>query len=336
MEHYKNPMDVGTIFERTVDLIGKTFVRNITVTVIFLLLPIVLLTVTANDFYSSVFTLEQENLAGAEPDIDKLIPFIIRFTFFIISTILFAVGSLLAEMAVIQIVAGEINENPVSYPGAIARTFDKKWIRGIGEEMLKIFAIGGGGALLAIAVSIVAAIFGSGSGGDGGAFPVLLMFLIFMLVIPAFVYLFIAWNFGLYSISINDTRIVESLRESWNLVRGHWWRTFGILILLMIITQFIVMIISTPFTFGTMWDVYKEFFTLLNNSKGDVDPDAFRKIQGSLGTGIGIGSGIGAVIRLMITPVFTCVMYYDLRSRQYRPAEPEKEPQVFSSPTQEL
>lgn len=335
MEQYHSPMDVGTIFERTVDLIGKTFVRNITVTAIFLFLPIILLTVTANDFYSGVYSLEQEGIAGAEQDLETLLPFITTFVFFIISTILFAVGSLLAEMAVIQIVAGEITENAISYPAAIARTFDKKWIRGIGEEMLKMFAIGGGGAVIAIAVTIIGTIFGSGSGDDGGVFSVLLMFFIFFLTLPAIIYMFISWTFGLYSISINDTRIVESLGESWNLVRGHWWRTFGILMLLMIITQFIVMIISTPFTFGTMWDVYKEFFTMLGNSKGNVDPEAFQKIQGSLGTGIGIGTGIGAIIRLMITPIFTCVMFYDLRSRQYRPAEPEQPPQIFTPPSQE-
>jgi hypothetical protein len=333
MEHYKNPMDVGTIFERTVDLIGKTFVRNITVTVIFLFLPIVLLTVAANDFYAGVFELEQNGIAGAEQNLDTLIPFFTRFAFFIISTIIFTVGSLLAEMAVIQIVAGEINENPISYPGAIARTFDKKWIRGIGEEMLKIFAVGGGAAVLGIAAAILGAIFGS---GDGGAFSMIMIFFMVLFVLPAIIYIFIAWTFGLYSISINDTRIVESLRESWNLVRGHWWRTFGILMLLMIITQFIVMIISTPFTFGTMWDVYKEFFTLLNNSKGDIDPNAFQKIQGSLGTGIGIGTGIGVLIRLMITPVFTCVMFYDLRSRQNRIAEPEQAPQTLTPPSQEM
>lgn len=336
MEQYQNPMDVGTIFERTIDLIGKTFIRNITVTIIFLFLPIILLTVAANDFYSGIASFQQDGTGGIEQDIETLIPYFMRFLFFMISTVIFAVGSLLAEMAIIQIVSGEMNEQTISYPGAIARTFDKKWIRGIGEETLKIVAIGGIGVILAIAFAVIGAIFGSSSGEDGGAFSALLIFLVFLVVFPLFFYLFIAWNFGLYSISINDTRIVESLRESWHLVRGHWWRTFGIFMLLSIITQFIVMIISTPFTFGSMWDVYREFFTALNQNKGDVDPNTMIKLQGSMGTGIGIGSGIGAIIRLMISPVFLCVMYYDLRARKNTPAVPEQHPQPVTPPPQEM
>jgi hypothetical protein len=65
-----------------------------------------------------------------------------------------------------------------------------------------------------------------------------------------------------------------------------------------------------------MWDFYKEYFTLLGKTGGNIDPQSLAQLENSVGPGIAIGSGISALLSLLITPVFTVVMYYDLCARE--------------------
>ncbi len=147
-------------------------------------------------------------------------------------------------------------------------------------------------------------------------------------LLPFLFYVMIKWYFALTAVAVDDLTVIESLRKSWQLIGGYWWRTFGILILLTILSQFVIAIISLPITFGSMWDFYKEYFTLLGKTGGNIDPQSLAELQKSAGPGIAIGSGISALLSLLITPVFTVVMYYDLRARENLGATIKQQPVI--------
>ena len=61
-------------------------------------------------------------------------------------------------------------------------------------------------------------------------------------------YLYIAFALAPPAIVLERQRVVASLRRSRALVRGAWWRTFGILLLVNLIAQVLAGILGVPFT----------------------------------------------------------------------------------------
>jgi len=225
--------------------------------------------------------------------------------------------ALFAEIAVSVVVSQELLSRPISYSDAISETFSQKWLYGIGQAILKSLILIGGIIVIAIFLGILAAL--------SQALMGLMMVLIILILIPFFIYLTIKWYFSLTAVAVEDIGVTDSLRKSWNLVDGHWWRTFGILFLLTIIAQLIVLIVSSPIIFAFMWDFYKEYFQSFGATGGNIDPETSRQVMRNMGPGMGISIGISPLISLLITPVFTVVMYYDLRARNNEFPQPKEE-----------
>jgi hypothetical protein len=78
----------------------------------------------------------------------------------------------------------------------------------------------------------------------------------FILGVPAFVavaaYLYTAFALAPPAIVLERQGVVASLRRSRSLVRGAWWRTFGILLLVNLIAQVLAGILGVPFTVLTL------------------------------------------------------------------------------------
>jgi hypothetical protein len=310
MDENLTPMDLSEIFEKVFSLFGTTVVRNLIIAVVFLLLPIILLVFATNDFYSSMAEINKLNSAGSSESGNIFFSMFPTLAYFLVALLFFVLGTTFAEIAIMIIAAGEIRGEEVSYTSAIVGTFDKKWLRVIGAGFLKVVAVMG----LMIVFGIVAAVV-SAVAGKGTVLTVLYFFGI-AAALGVMVFIFVRWAFSSTAIAADDYQISDALGQSWTIVKGHWWRTAGILLLFSILTQFIITIVSLPFTFGSMWNVYKEFFTMLQETKGNISPQDLRSAQGSMGFGAGISSGISGLLTLLIQPLFMVVMYFDLVARR--------------------
>ncbi|MET8332333.1 hypothetical protein ABZV14_08730 [Streptosporangium canum] len=103
-------------------------------------------------------------------------------------------------------------------------------------------------AMLLPMVVVVLVIAGLGAAGAGfGA-----LFLVGALAMLGFVAyaLFITTRLALApSVAVLERRgVVDSLRRSWNLVGGGFWRTLGILLLTQLITALVALVLSIPFS----------------------------------------------------------------------------------------
>jgi hypothetical protein len=302
------PLTLGDIFEKTFSLIGKTFFRNLCIAVLILLFPIILMAIAADDFYSSLADMQDTvHQVQSAPGLDMILPILSTLSFFLIATLVFALGVLFAEIAISIVVSNEISSHPITFSDALSELFDLKWLYGIGQAVLKFLIFIGGIIILGIILAIFSALSKMLMG--------LMVVLCLLVLIPVIAYIALKWYFSLTAIAVDDLTIIESLRTSWYLVEGYWWRTFGILLLLSILTQFAISIVSLPITFGSMWDVYKEYFTMLGKTGGNINPEMLRNLEKSFGPGIAIGSGISALLSLLVTPVYMVVLYYDLRAR---------------------
>lgn len=108
-----------------------------------------------------------------------------------------------------------------------------------------------------------------------------------------------------------------SFSESWNIVKGHWWRTFGIIIVISIVVNFALGLITTPISFGLMWGYFSQYFKMMAAGGNTNDPKAMFDLLNKFGTNIGIVLIISVLLHLMITPLFNVVMYFDLKVRKH-------------------
>ncbi len=305
------PMTLGDIFDRTLRLIGKTFTRNAAISVSFLIVPVILLTIAANHFYSSLPNFS----AGATPNnIGAIGPMFAGGFYFGIASMLFAFAAMMAEIAISILIGGELNSERIDYATAVKMTFGSRWLNGIGEGVLKTLAIFGVVIFTAILGGIIAAAAGRGSAGSTGLL-VLFTVLFILIIVAALLYCLLRLYFALTAVAVQDLGPIEAFKKSWFLVGGHWWRTLGILILFFLLSSFAISVITVPVTFGSMWGEYKDLFTALGQSGGHMDPSQLRHLQTGIGHLIGIGSGLSSILSLLLTPAFTVVMYFDLRAR---------------------
>jgi membrane-anchored glycerophosphoryl diester phosphodiesterase (GDPDase) len=242
-----------------------------------------------------------------ENNFDTIMSMLGTLTFFGVATLVLMLGMMFAEIAISIVVSEELNLRSITFKDAIDETFRGKWLYGIGQALLKIIIFVGGVIIVGIVVAILGVI--------SKALMGLILVLLFIVLIPIVIYVVFKWYFSLTAIAVDDLTVMESLRESWHLVTGYWWRTVGILILFSLITQFVIMIVSLPITFGSMWDVYKEYFTMLGKTGGKIDPATLKNFESSFGPGVSISTGISSLLTLLISPVYTVVMYFDLRAR---------------------
>jgi hypothetical protein len=264
--------------------------------------------IATDDLYSSLADMQDSvHQVQSAPGLDMILPILSTLAFFLIATLVFALGVLFAEIAISIVVSQEIFSYPITFWDALSELFNLKWLYGIGQAVLKFFIFVGGIIILGIILAIFAALSKLLMG--------IMVVLCLLVLIPAIAYITLKWYFSLTAIAVDDLTVIESLRASWYLVEGYWWRTLGILVLLSILTQFAISIVSLPITFGSMWDVYKEYFTMLGKTGGNINPEMLKNLEKSFGPGIALGSGISALLSLLVTPVYMVVLYYDLQAR---------------------
>ncbi|MFJ8631857.1 glycerophosphoryl diester phosphodiesterase membrane domain-containing protein [Streptomyces sp. NPDC093568] len=162
--------------------------------------------------------------------------------------------------------------------------------------------------LMTVGLVIVGALPGilmaaSGSGDAGAALTILGM------LAAGIVALWLWFRFSLASpaLMLEKQGIVKALSRSAKLVRGSWWRVFGIQLLATIIANIVAAIVVIPFTF------------LGAALSGDATTNI---LEGSTDLGwtflivSGVGSVIGSMITFPISAGVTVLLYIDQRIRR--------------------
>lgn len=162
--------------------------------------------------------------------------------------------------------------------------------------------------LIAVAVVAVGALPGilavvAGAGDGGAALAVLGSFATGVVAL----WLMVRFSLASPALMLEKQGILKSLSRSAKLVRGSWWRVFGIQLLATLIANIVASIVVLPFAFiASALD--GEGFTGLVNSGSDF---GWTYLIVS-----GVGSVIGAMITFPITAGVTVLLYIDQRIRR--------------------
>ncbi|KUN01527.1 hypothetical protein AQI95_31950 [Streptomyces yokosukanensis] len=188
---------------------------------------------------------------------------------------------------------------------------------GIGEawrdarpQLLKLF-----GLLILLGLIVVGVLFAGAlpgilvlavGGSDNGGAALLALGILAAAVVSA--WLVIRFCLSTPALMLERQSIVKALSRSAKLVRGSWWRTFGILLLTGLIVRIVEALISIPFTAIAAAVSGDGMDNLLGTSGGHVGWAALI-IQG-------IGALIGTALTLPISAGVTVLLYIDQRIRR--------------------
>ena len=135
--------------------------------------------------------------------------------------------------------------------------------------------------------------------------------------IPFGIYFSVRW--GLYTLPVlfEETTARNALRRSTELVRGTWWRVFGIMLAVSVIAFMISFILEVSFGFiltlmgvaeiegATLWDTIRRLFIPMPNEVGWL-PYAIRRFVSVVIAGLAMPIGI----------IGSMLLYFDLRVRK--------------------
>jgi hypothetical protein len=159
--------------------------------------------------------------------------------------------------------------------------------------------------ITAICVHALRSVAGGGSPGARGAivkgfesfapifFAVLLAaagIAVGLLVIVPGVYLFVRWFFVPQAVVLEGARNTGALRASSRLVAGAWWRTFGLVVLVNVLTLLVGYLLSAPFV-----------------ALADASDRAIWALSGQI---------LAASVTQPFIALFSTFLYYDLRERK--------------------
>jgi hypothetical protein len=121
--------------------------------------------------------------------------------------------------------------------------------------------------------------------------------------IPFGVYFFIAWSLVYQALLLEERGALDALGRSRQLVRGSWWRVFGIGLIMGLLTLGIVLVLSLPTALAQGLDQL-------------LDPSLAEQPTGA---GIVLEELTGSVAQLLANPIGVIgwtLLYYDLRMRK--------------------
>ena len=157
--------------------------------------------------------------------------------------------------------------------------------------------------------------------------PVLTGFLAVILYIAFICFitkLVVSYSFAEQTILFEESTATESFAESASLVRGSWWRVFGISMLVSIVVSFAAQLVSTPIiTVSLLPALNKIYEFILSAQYGNADSAAagafltqyMESIQRVMPV-LFLGQAVSVLISMLFTPVFMLLFYMDLRARK--------------------
>ena len=157
--------------------------------------------------------------------------------------------------------------------------------------------------LIAGAVAFVGVFAGALLIGLGGAALAIVGVPIILAGLAAAVYLYIRLSLAPCALVLEKVGIRDSLRRSWLLVKGDWWRVFAITLLTFVVALFVSLVIQVPFEligYGSLSDV--------TGGGGDI-----------LSTRTLIASSLGSIVTATLVDPFQAgvraLLYVDRRMR---------------------
>ncbi len=303
-------MKLGDIFSNAFNLLKTTFLRDSAIAAILLIPTGILLSFGIQNYFSLLGSFKSLGETGTvQADPQNVVNLFSGLFVTLITTAIFMMAFLAVTIGITEIVCREMEGERISIGSAFRKIFSFTYLRGIGQFFVFGFFFTIAFLLIILSISFASAI-------DNTAFTFITV-LIVLAVVFISIYLYFRWYFVLTAIVHTDGGVFESFSLSFSMVKGNWWRTFGLIILITFVVDFAVSLITTPISFILLWGYISQFMKMsLSNSGSKPDPAFVFKMMSSFGFNFSIVIILSTVLQMILTTIFNIVLYFDLRIRK--------------------
>ncbi len=302
-------MTLGDIFDRLFTLIAKTWLRNLIIASVILIIPVLIMAFSMNGFLSGIAGMANERNYGDEFATPGFVEVLGHLAVFAFGLLVFLFAAAAARLGVTIVSCAEMAGEPMDWRDALGRSFGIRYARVLGTYILTALAIGALIGVPYILIFVAIAVRSIALGLVAGLFLLGLGCLA--------VYVGIRWSFLVPAVAWEDLGVMASFRRSWSLVKDNWWRVLGIMLLMGIITSVAVSLVLAPFYVAAFLSFFSGIFSHLRGFQSEpADPRMFLEGLRSFGFGIGILSGVSSILQLLVSPLYVVVLYFDLRARK--------------------
>ena len=133
----------------------------------------------------------------------------------------------------------------------------------------------------------------------------------------ACVWRLVAWAFGTQAIVCDHSGPIRGLGMSNLLVKGAWWRVFGLFIVFGVGAQFCIELIHTPLSWFAMEPLYSRLmdFNPAHRETFRAQYNALYPVLQSLGWTFGIITALTSGISVLLESVYMTIIYCDYRDQ---------------------
>ncbi|MFJ5043765.1 hypothetical protein [Streptomyces sp. NPDC088719] len=254
---------------------------------------------------------ELTSSSSGSPDAAQLVPLGVAFgVLMIVGLIVYLLASTVVQAAVPVVLQEAVLGRPIGFGEVWRRAWSRVWsilgavsLTGLIMAVPMALMMGAVAGLMIYAVSL---------GDENGVVPLMVVgFVGALLIAPAAMWLYVRFSLAPTVVVFEQQRPVAALRRSVQLVRGSWWRVFGVWLLAVGLAGVIGYMIQLPFQMiGLLPGVF-------DPADMDADPSG-GQILAVLG-GVLLLSFISQLISQLFTAIFPPLMvgllYVDLRMR---------------------
>lgn len=242
-----------------------------------------------------------------------------------VRAVLFAFGAVWVVNMVVSLVvsafiqassAATLHEAVLGRPARVAAVWRRAWSRTpsvLGVTLLVALAVAVPVVLVIVlfGMLLLGAVAGRAPTVAFTLFPVVILF-----VIPLALWLFIRFSFAPAAAVLEGASPVTAMRRSVRLVRGAWWRTFGILLLGGLITFVVSLVINVPLRIATP---APQPYDLSSTQEPADLSQIYAQLLPAMGRSIvvsTIGNLFVQLFALVFMPLVSSLLYIDQRIRR--------------------
>jgi hypothetical protein len=291
-------MHLTDIFSITFSIAGKTFKNNIIVAS--LLIPAVLILISGINLFISSINISFRNnrvfISGLfAQEGEQAVNSPVNIFMFTLTVLIFIITVTAIYYGIIKTVGLVMEKKEYSVRHIFNDIFSSSFLMALISFLSFIIAVAGPYLIILLLLSIFK---------DN---MLILMFLPLLLLTAViwFIYASIKFSFAFVHTTVSGEGAIDSLKKSSFLVKGYWWRTFGILIVVSLVCNFIASLILAPGAFFLR-------VIFLPHPDNLRDLGAIKMFLSNLA----LTSALSIILKSLIEPIFITVMYYDLKERK--------------------
>ena len=319
MEKFDNfitKYNLRDLFNKTIKMLKYTWKNSLLLSTAFFLV----FGLFAAFYLPALFGWLADTLRSQEINSDNLLevfvlPTIVRFLFFLFVQSLFMVFLRAAiSLNTFYIAHGK----QIELKDIVLEVLYKKYARLLLQALiifLMLSAIVFGGMLLLIAISgVITNFFSSEVLNQAQG---VLEYIVGVPILILFIWILISFFFAPEVVVYRDNKVFDSIKRSFRLVKGNWWRVVGITLLIYLILVFAINIIVNPITFGVGIGSSMNMAEDISMQNAGVENlIAVFSAYSRMTFAFGLSTLLSGVLYHLIFPVFISLLYLDLEVRK--------------------